>query len=431
MAARAEPCEQGAFRGNGLKGSGGGDGCEESAKLVVADAAFDAECPLADRPEEFRGSKQRGDSRLQVQTGEAGLGEDEGIVVAAVELFDPRFYVAAHVEHFEVGAEMQELCPAARAAGADPRSLRESAERIGGFRRCDAVPGERWKDERIEGGGASRYGGEHKPGGRFRRKILETVNGDVCAAVEESDLHFAGEESESARRDEWIDAIPVARGGHLHDIHAASGIGGLDQVGHVVGLPECQCARARGDANGGRIHDGFPALLLESRRRALIGCLPSASATEPPRHNDDCHRASSGSHEDLGGFVCGGSGGHDIVDQQERPTSDIGSVRDGECASKIRLSAGSGEARLGRGSASFFQYMAAEFDPQVAGDDAGDGVRGVAAAGQPLGPMMRNGDDAFEGGRPQSLCVPLVQHRRQSRGERGAVRLLAPQTRGP
>ena len=81
-------------------------------------------------------------------------------------------------------------------------------------------------------------------------EVLEAVDGDVGAAVEDGALDFAGEDADAAHFGQGAGAVLVAGGGDVDELDVVSGVL-FQQRGDVLGLPEREAAGAGGDADWG------------------------------------------------------------------------------------------------------------------------------------------------------------------------------------
>ncbi len=118
-----------------------------------------------------------------VETVEAGGGEDESVAGAFGEFAEAGVDVAAELDEFEVGAQGEELGPAARAGGADAASHGKRVERPVWL----ADPG-------VACVGAGWDGGQDEARVEFRGEIFEGVDGEVDAAFGEGLLNFLDED---------------------------------------------------------------------------------------------------------------------------------------------------------------------------------------------------------------------------------------------
>ena len=89
-----------------------------------------------------------------------------------------------------------------------------------------------------------------QPLGRDRRQVLQAVNGEICATVEDRRLHFAGEDSLAPHLAEGRESVPVARGADLDNFDHDARLRGTDQIGDMPSLPHGQLTGSRGNAEG-------------------------------------------------------------------------------------------------------------------------------------------------------------------------------------
>ena len=111
-----------------------------------------------------------------------GRGQDDGVVLAVVKSTKPRLDVAADRHGDEVRARPCQLRRSPRRAGADASAERKilEAPSVGGHDAVSSV-------------GPLEHRGNHEPIDVGGRQVLEGMDDDVHAAVEERLLELAGE----------------------------------------------------------------------------------------------------------------------------------------------------------------------------------------------------------------------------------------------
>ena len=123
-------------------------------------------------------------------------------------------------------------------------------------RRADPVPmrapggrsAKRLPDQRVAGVATLGDRGQHEARHGGRRQVLARVHREVGAPVEDGGLHLLGEHALAAQLPDGDVEPPVGDDLHHHELHGEAGLGGLQQRGHVLGLPACERAATRGDA---------------------------------------------------------------------------------------------------------------------------------------------------------------------------------------
>src|SRR5205085_8325845 len=96
------------------------------------------------------------------------------------ELSEGRVEVAAHRLNAEVRPQLPQLRGSAQRAGADLGAMREVGQALA--------------DDSVTMILTLRDGGEDEAGWEFGRKILQAVNGEIGASVEQRFFDFLGEE---------------------------------------------------------------------------------------------------------------------------------------------------------------------------------------------------------------------------------------------
>ncbi len=198
----------------------------------VVVAALDRERPLRDLRQEHRLVEDLGDVAGEPEPFERHRRHDDGVEVGGP--FQPGGHVAAQPAEREVGTEVDELHAPARRSRADAGTGRQvgqaaAHQRVAGV----ATLGDRGQHE-------ARHGG--------RRQVLARVHREVGAPVEDGGLHLLGEHALAAQLPDGDVEPPVGDHLHHHELHGEAGLGGLQQRGHVLGLPACERAATRGDA---------------------------------------------------------------------------------------------------------------------------------------------------------------------------------------
>ena len=158
------------------------------ARGRVVGPGLDPQRPLAHRGKH---QAQRQDLRnvlRQPQTVEAGLGQDNGLVVPFAQLPQARVDVAANVAHFQIAAMVEQLGPAAEAArphhGAGRQEF-QGAETVG--------------DEHVGHRGPLGHGRQGQARHGFRRQVLQTVDRQVDPPGEQFALDLLGEYARAGR----------------------------------------------------------------------------------------------------------------------------------------------------------------------------------------------------------------------------------------
>ena len=175
--------------------------------LVIVRPGLDPQGPL---PHGRQGQLQRqdlGDLPLEPEPPEPRLGQDDGVVIALVQLAEPGVDVSAKVAHFEVAAGVEQLGPAAEAAGPNHRADGKPLERPGPVR-----------DQHVVDRGPLGHGRQAQTRHHVGRQVLQAVDGQVDAALEQLPLDFLREKAAVGSRTDRV--LPAIAGGrdldHLH-----------------------------------------------------------------------------------------------------------------------------------------------------------------------------------------------------------------------
>ena len=96
--------------------------------------------------------------------------------------------------------------------------------------------------------GPRQHGGDAEARRQLARHVLHRVHGDVGAAFLHRDLEFLDEQALAADLGERAVLHAVALRAHRHQLDGQLRVGGAQQRGDVLGLPERELAAAGGDA---------------------------------------------------------------------------------------------------------------------------------------------------------------------------------------
>ena len=171
------------------------------------------------------------DAAAPAEALQAGGGQQDGVVLACIELAQARIQIAAHRFHGEVRTELAQLRGAAQRAGSDPGAGGQIGQRAAhhGVARVLALG----------------HGGQHQARGQLGGQILQAVHGEIGAAVEQGFLNLLGEQALGPDLGERHIGDLVAGG--LDDFDAARKPGGGELPLHPTGLPQGKLRTARCD----------------------------------------------------------------------------------------------------------------------------------------------------------------------------------------
>ncbi len=163
---------------------------------VVVRAALHCERTLARSREHLQRVEHLGDVVEPTDPGQPGPGEQDGVVLTGPDLADPGVDVATDADHVQTEAERVQLGGTSRRAGADPAPDRQLAQ-------GEPVAG----DDDVARVLADRDRGERDPVGGRSRQVLERVDDDVDATVEQRVAQRADEDAGAA---EPASGVPAA-----------------------------------------------------------------------------------------------------------------------------------------------------------------------------------------------------------------------------
>ena len=178
---------------------------EQFPDFRVVRAALDGKGPLADGGETHVTGEGLFDTVCVAETGQAGCGEDDGVILAFIQFPEPCVHVAPQVTNVQIGAPGQELGLAAQARRADDGSLRKVRPTVVFV-----------ADKGIADGRPFRNGCQAKPLGQLCRHVFQTVDGQIDLSFQQVCFDFFGEQSLSpdlgkgnvenliARRDDFL-----------------------------------------------------------------------------------------------------------------------------------------------------------------------------------------------------------------------------------
>ena len=93
--------------------------------LAVVDPCLDAQDPLPDGGQELVGRERPHVARSRAETVEPRLRQDNGLVLAFLQLAEARVHIAANVFNFEIRTNATKLRGAAQRAGSNAGVLRQ------------------------------------------------------------------------------------------------------------------------------------------------------------------------------------------------------------------------------------------------------------------------------------------------------------------
>ena len=210
---------------------------ERRSRGFVVGAGFQSECALADGGEHDLRCDPFGNPAREAQTVEAGLCQDDRVVLACIKFREPRIDISADIGEIQVRAVVQKLGLAAKAAGSDSGTPGQ----LGKGWRLSA-------DKDIADRLALGYCRQHQSGNRLGGKILQAVYGQVDAALKQGVLDFLGEYALTAECPDRtaLSSIPRGRDRHKFD-HQPQG---LQTGGDPVSLPSRQGAGPCAESDG-------------------------------------------------------------------------------------------------------------------------------------------------------------------------------------
>ncbi|OIQ74534.1 hypothetical protein GALL_438120 [mine drainage metagenome] len=202
-------------------------------------ARFDAQRRLPHCGQHVLRIDQGANPRLQPQPLQAGSGQQDAGIPPFVELAQPGVEIAA--QRFD--AQLRKTRPDLRLPPQAGRAHHRARGHVGQAGMAAAHPGV----ARIL---AFHHGSERKPRRQIHRHILQRMHRQIGEALLHCHFEFLDEQPLAADlRQRPVENL-VALGGHAENAHLASGIERLQQIAHVLGLPQGKAAFARGDDEG-------------------------------------------------------------------------------------------------------------------------------------------------------------------------------------
>lgn len=174
----------------------------------------------------------------EAQTHESRFGKNESIELAARELTEAGIDIATHIDHLEIGTQVEELAAAPEARCANARPHGERFER--GDRELAST------HENIAWLFARQDRGQDEPLGRLRWQILEAVDSGISTAVRHRTLNLADEDAFVAERAQRLVRRPIGLRGHDDDLRRHRADPALKSLCDQLSLRQGQRAAARG-----------------------------------------------------------------------------------------------------------------------------------------------------------------------------------------
>ncbi|MNN18055.1 hypothetical protein D3C81_1312590 [compost metagenome] len=215
-------------------------GGNQGDHLCIVLAAFDGHRCLCRGRQPLRCAQAVADAVAQLQPLQTGAGQDDGVVIAGIELAQARIDVAAQVARLQVRAQGAQLGLSAQRRGADAGALRQCVERgvmVGdeGIGRIGAEQDRRQRERRFQ----------------FHRHVLERMHRAIGFAAHHRQLQFLQEQALAADGGQRAVQHFVTAGAHRHQLHGQPGMGLTQAVGDVFALPQGKRALSGSDAQDG------------------------------------------------------------------------------------------------------------------------------------------------------------------------------------
>ena len=220
--------------------------------------SLDGECPLADSGKHHVGAETLGDDISPAETTDAGSGEHNGIILTFLHFGDSGVDIAADVAEIEIGAEAGELRDAPERAGADDGTRAQKPELAA--------------DDGVEGVGPFGDGSDYEAFGKLGGEVLQAVNREVNATVEQGVFNFFGEQALTAHFGKRDVKDLVSTG--VDDFNRAGQASTFEFGLDMIRLPERELRAARADNQHGFSVAGW---ILPWRRDKLLGAVKGRS----------------------------------------------------------------------------------------------------------------------------------------------------------
>ncbi len=174
----------------------------------------------------------------KVQSLESGSGQDDGVVLAFVELAQASLDIAAQLADLQVRPRQQQLALAAQAGGANACAGLEFIQRAR-LRRQESIA-------RI---GAFKHGSDGHALGQDRRHVLHGMHGQFGVALHHRDLKLLDEQALAADSRQRSIEDAIALGDHGNQAHRQARMGRLQAGTDMLGLPEREAAASGRNAD--------------------------------------------------------------------------------------------------------------------------------------------------------------------------------------
>src|ERR1700730_5060915 len=218
LATAAKFAEQGTLTGGATAGGSVIEKCDNRLGRRVAIANFDCQGALSGGGGHHFHRDQLTDQLCFAQTIQAGGGENDGIVVAGLELAQARIHIAADWMNLKIRTNGLQLSLTSQTAGANVRLLRQRFD----AREFHGTQNVAW----IFAGGNR---GNFEVGGQLRWQIFQAVHREVNTIVDESLFDFLGEHTLRANLREGDVGDFIAGG--LDDLQFHGMALGAEQIG--------------------------------------------------------------------------------------------------------------------------------------------------------------------------------------------------------
>ena len=202
----------------------------------IARSGLDADGALCGGRQPGRHAQAGPDAGIEAQALQAGHGQDDGVVVAGIELGQTGVDVATQIAHLQIRSSRLDLGMAAQGGGADDGAGRQRVQ-IG-----MAVA-----DEGISGVFAFEYRRQFEAGIQLHRHILQRMHRDVGLTAFQRQFQLLQEQTLAADGRQRAIQYLVAARRQRHQFHHQIRVQRAQTRGHMFGLPQGELTLAGGD----------------------------------------------------------------------------------------------------------------------------------------------------------------------------------------
>ena len=199
---------------------------DQRLDAFIVRTALDTDRPLADGWQALFRLDEGANTLAKTQPNQTRCRQDDGVIIAVIQLGQPRVDVSAQWRNFQVRPPRLQLALAAKAGCTDRRTLGQGVNvveivRYEGIARILALHDPR----------------QLEPFREFHGNVLHAVDGDIGRSLEHADLEFLDEKPLAADLGQWGVENPVALCCHAEEFDLDARVRRLERGLHMLGLP--------------------------------------------------------------------------------------------------------------------------------------------------------------------------------------------------